>query len=441
MPSLNPNLLSEDLTAVMNDAVQIMNQNRKLNIYPEIALLAMLHRNDHAAARVLQNFAEKRGTDLNRLERQVRLAVETRKDSNGDLELLTGEGRAAQLSRHMIVALDEGLSIAQSVDEVYIDTDHLLAALTERQIGTATILEQYGITRSSMVEVMSQRATPVSAPTGKSAAKTPAKKSNTTSDWVAEAKTGNLRAVYFRESLLRDIMHMVSQARSRHVILVGDDGVGKRTLTYSFALLMSEGKGPGGLNSMIQVREEALLDSSIESIQIAIKQAKGGILFVPHIHRFFGSALKADFPKAGANLQKAFLGSDPVIIGTTSQTEWDTRLSDVPAIKENSQVLRVPEPSVSETVEMLEVLRPHLAADYNITITEDALPTAATLAQRYIGDIPLPRSAEHLLHRAAALVTMSKQSDVAFRVEMSDYDTLDSEDVTLAASQMTGIPV
>jgi len=280
MPSLNPNLLSDDLTAVMTDAVEIMNRNRKSNLFPEIVLLAMLQRGDHPAQRVLMQFQEKRGTDLDRLERQVRLAVETRRDSNGDLALLTGNGREAQLSRQMVVALDEGLSVANSVDEVYIDTDHLLAAMTEPQIGTAAILEQYGITKSAMIDLMSQRAAPTPA---KEASDTP-RSSNTTNDWVAEARAGNLRAVYFREDLLLDIMNMVSQARSRHVILVGTDGVGKRTLAYSFALLMAEGRGFAGLNSLVQIREEALLDSSVEFTQIAIKQAKGGILFVPHVH-------------------------------------------------------------------------------------------------------------------------------------------------------------
>jgi ATP-dependent Clp protease ATP-binding subunit ClpC len=428
----------------MNHAVEIMLKNRKPNILPEMALLAMLQRKECAAYRALQYFHEKRGVDLERLERQTRLAVETRRDINGDLEFLTGTQGKIQLSKQMVIALDEGLSVANSVDEVTVDSDHLLAAMTERQLGTSIILEQNGIPKSAMVDLMSQRhdATVVTGrqPAAKSSAEAPQKASNTTDDWVARAQSGDLRAVYFRETLLRDLMNMVSQARSRHVILVGPDGVGKRTLAYSFALLMSEGKGPKGLSSLVQVREEALLDTSIEATQIAIKQAKGGILFVPHIQRFFGPPTKAQFPKAGANLTRVFLSTDPVIIGTATQSEWDQILSAVPAIKENSQVLRVGEPSFEDTLEILEVIRPHLAADYAIEIQDNALTSAADLARKYMRDVPLPRSAEHLLHRAAALVSMGKQSDIAYKVELKD-NILDAEDVTLAASQMTGVPV
>ncbi len=443
MPSLNPNLLSPDLTALMTDAVELMNKYRKTNISPELVLLAMLKKQGHAAYRVFEYFNETRGTDLARLERQLVLAVETRKDPNGDLELLTEKGRAAMLSRQMIIALDEGLSVAQSVEEVYIESDHLLAAMTERQLGTAMILEQYGITKSAMLELMSMRHDKTRAPTMKRPTfEETARPSNTTQDFVAEAKAGSLRAVYFREGLLRDLINMVTQARQRHVILVGADGVGKRTLGYSFALLMAEGKGPKGLSKLVQVKEEALLDNSVESMQIAIKQAAGGILFVPFIHRFFGQPVKTQFPKAGANLQKAFLGLDPVIIGTTTHAEWEQNLSRVTGITEYSQVLRVPEPNMDETLEILSVIRPHLAADYGIEVKEEALKSAATLAKRYISEVPLPRSAEHLLHRSAALVNMSKQKDVPFKVRPDDGDnTLDAEDVTLAAAQMTGIPV
>src|SRR5690606_25661552 len=181
----------------------------------------------------------------------------------------------------------------------------------------------------------------------------------TTQDYVAGAKSGKLRAVYFRESLLRDMINILSQAVNRHIILVGPAGVGKRTLAYSRALLPCEGKGPLGLNSLVQADETALLDNDQKAVRAGLNQARGGVFVIPHLHRFFGGPMKAEFSKSTALIQKAFLDNDPVVIGTTNDLEYNARLANVNAIVEHSQILRVPEPSVEETIEILKVLKPH----------------------------------------------------------------------------------
>src|SRR5678815_294929 len=91
----------------------------------------------------------------------------------------------------------------------------------------------------------------------------------------------------------------------------------------------------------------------------------------------------------------------------------------------------------AEATEIIKTLAPHIAADYKVTITDDAIRTAVQLAKRYMSPgVPLPRSAEHLMHRAAAMVNVSQQSG-----QHPDDAELDAEDVTLAAAQITGIPV
>ncbi len=101
----------------------------------------------------------------------------------------------------------------------------------------------------------------------------------------------------------------------------------------------------------------------------------------------------------------------------------------------------MPEPTLEETIEILKVMRPHLESDYSLKVTDDALALSARLAKRYMSASPLPRSAEQLLHRAAAMVSMSQQTQLAFKNSVVDSSSLDAEDVTLAASQMTGVPV
>ena len=432
MGKLNPNLLTKDTQAVMDDAIDIVAAYGKSLLTPEAALLALIRSKGTAAARVLQYFAEKRGADLDRLERQVKLAVQSRRDTSGELQYVPSGRSAVDLSRCMVIALDEALSVAQALNLLEIDTDHLLGVMTEREVGTAGILTQFGITKSALRDQLTSAAT--------STAVIRRTDTEISADMVAAAQSGALQAVYFREGLLRDLIQMLGQTVHRHVILVGPDGVGKRTLAYSLALLIAEDKGPRGLTKLVQIDERALLDQQEKAVSDGLERARGGILFIAHIHRFFGGALKAEFPKAAPLLQKACLGKDPVIIGSTTQALWDERLRGINVIAENAQLLHVPPADTEETVEILKVHAPHLAADYEIEIADEALRVAANLARRYLSGTPLPLSAEHLLHRAASLVSLNDQTHLAFRQEVAD-SVLDAEDVTLAAAQMTGIPV
>ncbi len=427
MGTLNPDLISRDLDAVLNDAVALKDQFKKTTLMPEIILLALLRKADTAASRILETFRTQRGVDLKKLDRQVELAVESRRETDGNLMFVARNNRQVSLSRTAIILVDDALTLSNSRDEVRIDTDHILAVLAESTQSSSGILRQHGITPKAINDILLDNSMLM-------------RKDTTTQDIVAASKTGNLKAVYFRENLLRDMVNILSQSVGRHILLVGPDGVGKRTLGYSLGLLMAEGRGPKGLRSLVQIDETALLDSDQKAVRAGLNQARGGILFVPHLHRFFGGALKAEFGKAAPMLQKAFLTDDPVIIGTTTEVEYNQRLATVSMIAEHAQVLRVPEPTVNETIEILKVIRPHLEADYGLKFEDEALKLAARLAKRYMGAVPLPRSAEQLVHRSAAMVNMT----VAMASKDAPADkpeTLDVEDITLTASQMTGVPV
>jgi ATP-dependent Clp protease ATP-binding subunit ClpA len=429
MGMLNPDLLSKDLDAVMNDAVVLKDQFRKPVLMPELILLALLRRPDTSASRLLDIFKNNRAADIKKLDRQVELAVEGRGDQNGNMDFKAKGNRDVRLSRQTIILIDDALSLANSQDEMRIDTDHVLQVMAEVSMNTSGLLHKHGITPKAIQDLLSDNSQIMR------------RTDSTTQNVVAEAKTGRLRAVYFREGLLRDMINILSQSVHRHIILIGPDGVGKRTLAYSLALLMSEGKGPAGLKDLIQIDETSLLDNDKDAVRAGLSQAAGGILFIPHLHRFFGGPIKAEFVKATSLIQKAFLSDDPVIIGTSTELEYSQRLAPVSAISEHSQMIRVPEATPDETIEILKILKPHLEADYKLQITEDSLALAVRLAKRYLSITPLPRSAEQLIHRTAAMVNMSQQSQLAFNNDRTKDNVLDAEDVTLTASQMTGVPV
>jgi len=243
MGTLNPDLLSKDMDAALNDAVEMRAKFNQKSVQPELVLLALLKRPDTAARRLLAVFTDQRGVDLSKLERQVELALQSRRDPDGNLDFIARGNRKVALSRQTIIMLDDALSVANSMHEVRIDTDHTLAVLAEPSVSSSGLLRQVGITPKAIKDIQSDSSQVV-----------PIKRSSgTTQDFVASARRGNMRPVYYREALLRDMTHMISQAVNRHIILIGPDGVGKRTLAYSLALLMAEGKGPVGLSSLVQV--------------------------------------------------------------------------------------------------------------------------------------------------------------------------------------------
>ncbi len=428
MGTLNADLISKDMDAVMNDAVAIKDQYRKSVLMPELILLALLRRKDTAAARILALFADSRGVDMDKLERQVVLAAESRRDPDGNMEFVAKGNRRVPLSRQTIILIDDALTLAQAQNEVRADTDHVLSVLSDATMSTGGLLRGVGITAKTISDVMGATSQII-------------RTDGTTQDYVAASKKGRLRAVYFREDLLRELINLLTQSFSRHVLLIGPDGVGKRTLAYSLALLMSEGKGPKNLRSLVQIDEAALLDNDQKAVRAGLSSAAGGILFIPHIHRFFGGPIRAEFAKATPLIQKAFLSDDPVIIGTSSETEYQQRIAAMSGVAERLHILRVPEPTPAEAINILNVLRPHLEADYKLQVADDAVGLAVRLAKRYLGTNPLPRSAEQLLHRAAAMVAMSQQTNLAYKPQTNDGERLDAEDVTLALSQMTGVPV
>ena len=129
MSTLNPDLLSKDMDAVLNDAAPMLKQFRKSSIMPEMVLLALLRRENTAAWRMLKEFETSRGVDLERLERQVKVAAQSRRDPDGSLDFVAIGNRKASLSRQCIVLLDDGLTVANSMNEQKIDTDHALGVM------------------------------------------------------------------------------------------------------------------------------------------------------------------------------------------------------------------------------------------------------------------------------------------------------------------------
>jgi ATP-dependent Clp protease ATP-binding subunit ClpC len=429
MTTLNPDLLDMTSRIALNRAADIMRQFGKTVLGPELVLLALLRSPESTAYRAMTRLVEPRGFKLKDLEAESETQARTRAGRYANMNFSSDQNATIGLSDEMVVVLDEARSIALATGEIYIQTEHLLGALSQSGVSTAGLLQRYGVTPTALAGLIAEGLV---------------SKRSTTIDWVQQARQGQLAPLYYREALLRDLSTLLSVADARHVILVGAPGSGRRSLVQSLALLTAEGKGPAGVKSIIQVSDSAWLDNPVLAMQVALKQAQGGILFLADIHRFLGGATRSDLPQAAKDLQKAFVSSPaddaPVIIGTTTDADYAERIKPNLIVAQHSHVMNVPPATGKECVEMLAVMKPRFEHDYGLTVSDDALKAAASLAARYVGDQPLPGSAVRVMHRACAVVK-SSESATAFKPVVKDGTHLDADDVTLAVSLMTGIPV
>ena len=200
------------------------------------------------------------------------------------------------------------------------------------------------------------------------------------------------------------------------MILVGDAGVGKRTLAHALGLLMAEGKGPADLAHLVEVSETALLDDADEAFEAGLRQARDGILLIPNVERFFGgSTASPEFPKARdraagvpGHERPSSLPRPPMRPGTTG---WPT--TQLSASTATGCACR--SPASTKRAPILAVHKSHLEHDYHVQIADEALPAAVKMAKRYVVGMALPASGLAVLHRACAMLKLAGQSQSAFR--------------------------
>jgi ATP-dependent Clp protease ATP-binding subunit ClpC len=225
------------------------------------------------------------------------------------------------------------------------------------------------------------------------------------------------------------------------VILVGPEGAGRRTLVYSLAQLLAEGKGPDNLRSVVQLSETALLENPLATMRAGLRRAASGVLLVPGIQRFLADPQRGPFPQqVNRELQKALLNGEQVIIGTATPAEYDL-LTREALVRENTQRLDVPPASKDEALAMLTYHRSRLEQEYGVTVERAALETAVTLADQYIKTTALPAAAVQLMDRACALVHLVTQEQLANLPQVTADGAVGKDDVLVAASLMTKIPL
>ncbi|MCB0190505.1 MAG: ATP-dependent Clp protease ATP-binding subunit [Anaerolineae bacterium] len=411
---------SNQLVLAFNQAAALMRSKRATVMTAEMLLSAFLTVPSTEAYQLLQKFSRERGFDWDTLVYDVNRAATERQARDERFDFVAEKGERVPLSDEILTVIDEGLTLAESQGRKQCNTAHALAIMSNIKVGTHWLLNKRGITYKAVLDAMASPSVTVDG--------------TNTVNLITLAKQGKLDSVYLRTNLLNNLTNLLSMTVNRHIMLVGPSGVGKRSLVLGLAQMRAQNQGPNSVESIIQLNEQALVDDDYTVLQDGLTAARGGILFLPDIIRFFNGGSQLAFNE----LQKALLGNGVAIIGTATDDQY-SKLSKLNLVTDRTQQFKVPPTTVAETTEILKAQKSTFENDYKIAITPESLDETARLAGRYYTIEPLPGAALHLLHRACAQFKVDLEADTGSTV--ANDGRLDVEDVMNVASMVTGIPI
>jgi ATP-dependent Clp protease ATP-binding subunit ClpA len=224
----------------------------------------------------------------------------------------------------------------------------------------------------------------------------------------------------------REIQQMIEilchRERANSPMLVGEPGVGKTAVVEGLARLieLEPEKVPqrlrgthvvqlqmGGLVAGTMLR--GMFEERIKGIIDEVKERDNLILFIDEAHTIIGAGAALGTSSDAANMFKTALARGEMrIVGATTVTEYKEYIGEDEALARRFRLVKVDEPSIAETREILFGLRPRLERNYSVTISDDAINTALEMAPKYIRNLHLPDKAIGWLDTAAVKVEINE---------------------------------
>src|SRR5436189_1987598 len=384
----------------------------------EHILLGLLREEEGLAARVLESL----DITVERVRAQVvRIVGSGEEVTSGQIPFTPRAKKVLEL------ALREALSLGHN----YIGTQHILLGLVRENEGVAArILPDFDADsekiRNEVIRMLSGPGGRRQGQGGQGAGAGEGKKSSKLLDQFGRnltklAAEGKLDPVVGRENEIERIMQILSRRTKNNPVLIGEPGVGKTAVVEGLAQRITSGEVPELLkNKQIYTLDLAALvagskyrgefEERLKKVMKEITQRGDIILFIDELHNLVGAGAAEGAIDAASILKPAHARGELQTIGATTLDEYRKYLERDAALERRFQQVRVEEPSVDDTVQILRGLRDRYEAHHRVKITDDALHAAAELSSRYIQDRHLPDKAIDLIDEAASRIRIRSMS-------------------------------
>ena len=374
----------------------------------EHILLGLVRETEGVAARVLSSLS----VDLSKVRSAVEFIIgRGEKPAQGEIGLTPRAKKVVEL------AVDE----ARRMNHTYIGTEHLLIGLLREGEGVAAgVLESLGVTLDK-VRAETHRILSHTSGTGSQSSRGTTSKTPTLDqlgiDLTIAAKSEKLDPVVGREKEIERMVQILSRRTKNNPVLVGEPGVGKTAIVEALAQLISGGDVPETLSGkrLVTLDMGALVagtkyrgefEERLKKVIEEIKASGNCVLFIDEIHTIVGAGAAEGAVDASNILKPSLARGEIQCIGATTLDDYRKYVERDPALERRLQPVRVEEPSDDDTVAILMGVRSKYEEHHKVDISDEAIRSAALLAQRYIPDRFLPDKAIDLIDEAGSRVRL-----------------------------------
>jgi len=404
---------TERARSLVQTAQDILTRYKHTQLDIDHLLLAMLEQNDGLAVQVLQSLH----VDRPGLTRSVEDAL-----ARAPKVQYADAGAQIYITPRIKKVFDLAQEEAQRLQDSHIGVEHLLLGLLkEGEGGAVRMLKNAGVDEEKVYAALQQirgnaRVTD----------ENPEEKYRVLERFsrylTALAREDKIDPVIGRDEEIKRTIQILSRRTKNNPVLIGDPGVGKTAIAEGLALKIAKGDVPENLRGrrLLALDMGALVAGSkfrgefeerLKGVMDEVRKAAGQIvLFLDELHTVVGAGAAEGAMDASNMLKPALARGELQCIGATTSDEYRKNIEKDAALERRFQPIVVGEPSVADTVLILQGLRDKYEAHHAVTIDDSALVAAAELSARYITERFLPDKAIDLIDEAASKIRIEKSS-------------------------------
>ncbi len=255
-------------------------------------------------------------------------------------------------------------------------------------------------------------------------------------DLNEKAREGKIDPLIGREQEVDRTIQILCRRAKNNPLYVGDPGVGKTAIAEGLAKRIVEGEVPDVLKDatifcldmgclLAGTRYRGDFEERMKAVINEIEKVDGSVLFIDEIHTIIGAGATSGGAMDASNLLKPALSNGSIrCVGSTTYKEYRNYFEKDRALVRRFQKIDIKEPSVEDTIKILQGLKSHYEDHHKIKYTNDAIKAAVELSDKYIGDRKLPDKAIDIIDEVGAAQMLVPASKRKKKITVKDIEAV-----------------